>query len=228
MKHLALALALAACTTAAPHPAAAPHPHERFDELVRQDFFDGMRGDAAAFARAMNLCETTLAKNPRDAQAMVWHGAGVLVRAGQAFRAGDRATGMQQYAQGLAEMDRAVALAPDDVGVRIPRGAVLLAMAPHVPEPEKTRLEKLGLGDYEATLALQQAYFGKLPLHAREQLLYGLTDGYAELGDQARAQAYYARMTKDAPGSELLARAKTRAEGGQVAGPTPCQQCHAE
>ena len=237
MKHLALlALLATACAGTTLHPAPAtapaatpaPAPAPRFDELVRQDFFDGMRGDPAAFARAMKLCEDTLAKNPQHAEAMVWHGAGVLVRSGQAFRAGDATTGMQEYQAGLAEMGHAVEIAPDDVGVRIPRGAALLAMAPFVPEPEKSRILHLALGDYEATLALQQAYFGKLTLHSREQLLYGLTDGYALLGDQDKARHYYERMQKDAAGSELLARAKTRAEGGAVAGPTPCQQCHAE
>ena len=38
--------------TAAPKTAAAPTQPERFDFLVRQDFFDGMRGDAAALDRA--------------------------------------------------------------------------------------------------------------------------------------------------------------------------------
>lgn len=236
MKHLALlALVTAACGGSprpAPQPAAAPPAATasrapRFDELVRQDFFDGVRGDAAAFARAMKLCEDTLAKHPQHAEAMVWHGAGMLVRSGQAFRAGDRATGLQEYQTGFAEMDRAVELAPDDVGVRIPRGAALLAMAPFVPEPEKSRILHVALGDYEATLALQQAYFGKLTLHAREQLLYCLTDGYAQLGDRDKALHYFERMQHDAAGSELLARAKTIAAGGTVAGPAPCQQCHA-
>jgi hypothetical protein len=35
------------------------------------------------------------------------------------------------------------------------------------------------------------------------------------------------RMTVDAAGSSLLARAKARAAGEAVAGPTPCQECHA-
>jgi hypothetical protein len=211
-----------------PTPTARSHdPAQRFDEKVRQDFFDGMRGDAAAMDRAQALCDAALAKNPAHAEAMVWHGAVLLARSSTAFRTGDTQTGLQLYATGLAQMDAAVALEPTNVGVRIPRGAVLLAMAPYVPEPEKAKLLHRGVDDYEATLAAQQSYFGKLTLHAREQLLYGLTDGYANLGQSERATASYQRMLTDAAGSELLPRAKTRAAGEPVTGQTPCEQCHA-
>ncbi|HEU0029418.1 MAG TPA: hypothetical protein VFQ53_02210 [Kofleriaceae bacterium] len=235
MRSFWLVFALVACSHPAPRavpaaPAAPPSTPapvaERFDERVRADFFDGLRGDQAAMDRAMKLCEDTLAKQPRHAEAMVWHGAGVVGRASLAFRTGDRATGMKLYTEGLAEMDRAVALAPDQVGVRIPRGAVVLAMAPFVPEPEKSKLVERGLSDYETTLKVQQPYFGQLTLHAREQLLYGLTDGYAQLGQLDRAEAMLAKMRADAAGSQLLDRAARRARGEAVDGTTPCEQCH--
>ena len=204
----------------------APNEEDRFEFKVRQDFFDGMRGDAAALDRAQKFCEDTLAKNPDHAEALVWHGAALAGRSGQAFAKGDRDTGMALYMKGLAEMDRAVTLAPQSPGVRIPRGAVMLAMAPHVPEPERTKLAERGIADYEATLAAQQSYFSKLTLHSREQLLYGLTNGYAMLGDTDKARATYERMRHDAAGSELLPRAAERAAGHQVAGDAPCEQCH--
>jgi tetratricopeptide (TPR) repeat protein len=242
MRTFALAAVLVACSPppasappkapAAPATATAPAAHvplaedERFDFKVRADFFDGLRGDTAALDRAIKLCEETLAQQPNHPEAMVWHGAGMLGRASMAFRSGDSATGMTLYDKGLGEMDRAVELAPRSVGVRIPRGAVLLSMAPFVPEPEKSRLLARGVGDYETTLAVQAPYFDKLTLHAREQLLYGLTDGYANLGDMTKAQAYYQRMTTDAAGSPLIARAKARAAGESVDGRAPCEQCH--
>jgi hypothetical protein len=111
--------------------------------------------------------------------------------------------------------------------VRIPRGAVLLGAAPHLPEPERSRLLALGAGDYAATLALQEPRFRSLSLHAREQLLYGLTDAYANLGQLDRARDSLARMERDAADSKLLDRARARAGGQAVAGETPCEQCHA-
>jgi hypothetical protein len=222
MKAILLVALVALASTAVAAPT-----QPRFDEQVRQDFFDGIRGDDAALARARKLCDDTLAANPSYPEAMVWHGAIVMWDSALKFRASDRAAGIALYQQGLGEMDHAVELAPNDIGVRIPRGAVLLAMAPFTPEPEKAKLLQRGVADYETTLAVQSQYFAKLSLHSREQLLYGLTDAYAALGDQAKARALYTRMTRDAAGSELLPRAKTRAEGGSVTGPTPCQQCHA-
>jgi hypothetical protein len=177
-------------------------------------------------ARAMKLCEDTLAKDPKNAEAMVWHGAGIVGQSRDAFRTGDKAHGIELYTKGIEEMDAAVALAPDNVGVRIPRGAVLLAMAPFVPEPEKTKLLEHGLSDYEKTYELQKAYFPKLTLHAREQLLYGLTDGYANLGKTDKAQTYFEQMQVEAAGSELLPRAASRAKGEKVDGQAPCEQCH--
>jgi pentatricopeptide repeat protein len=84
-----------------------------------------------------------------------------------------------------------------------------------------------GVSDYEATLSAQASYFQTLPLHAREQLLFGLTDGYAMLGNADKARETFERMQKDAAGSKLLTRAAERAAGHEVAGNTPCEQCHA-
>ncbi|MFT3694023.1 MAG: hypothetical protein QM831_12840 [Kofleriaceae bacterium] len=227
MKHLGFVL-LAACAASTPAPAPAPAPKApRFDEQVRQDFFDGMRGDKAAFDRAMKLCDDALAKNPRYPEAMVWHGAGQLFRSSTLFKDGHQQEGVQLFQQGLAEMEQAVELAPNNVGVRIPRGAVLLAVAQYTPDKQRTELLQKGTSDYEATLAVQSPYFAKLSLHSREQLLYGLTDAYAALGETEKSQAMFARMQREASGSELMERARARSQGQVVEGATPCQQCHA-
>jgi len=235
MRILLLATLAACATTQPPPPAASSSPPvvaaaakpERFDNKIRQDFFDGIRGDAAALDRAQKLCEDTLAQHPDQPEALVWHGAALAARSSKAFAHGDRDTGLALYEKGTGEMDRAVSLAPKAVEVRIPRGAVYLTMAHFVPQPEQTKLVERGLSDYEATLAVQAPYFATLTLHAREQLLFGLTDGYALLGQTDKARETYERMRHDAAGSALLTRAAERAAGHEVAGNTPCEQCHA-
>jgi hypothetical protein len=214
---------------AAPATAPAPAPVVReqgFEYKVRADYFEGVRGDTAALDRAAKVCEDTLARQPGHTEAMVWHGAVLTGRASLAFRAGDRAGGRALYQRGLDEMARAVELDPDNIGVRIPRGAVALGFAPFAPEPERSRLFALGAGDYEVALAQQTPRFAQLSLHAREQLLYGLTDAFAALGDTAKATTYYQRMTADAASSQLLPRARARAAGEVVAGAAPCEGCH--
>jgi tetratricopeptide (TPR) repeat protein len=227
-----LFLLFAACggsaPPAAPAPAAAPVKSERFDMLVRDDFFAGLlENDQAALDRAMKLCEDTLARDPRHAEAMVWHGGGLVLRAGAAFRAGQQATGMKLWSDGLAEMDRAVALSPDDVGTRIPRGATLLAASPFVPEPQRTQLLDKGLGDYERVLELQKDHFERLGRHARMQLLYGLADGWNRRGDQARARRYFERVREVAPGTAYGKRAEAYLAGNTEPSPVACGGCHA-
>jgi len=177
---------------------------ERFDELVRDDLFDGMRkGDRAAFDRAMKLCADTLAQNPRHAPAMVWHGTGLIYESGQAFQSKDIPKGLDLWQRGLKEMNDAVALNPDDVGILIPRGAVLLPVSKYDPNPEEARqLIRTGVADYEKVLHLQEAYFPTLSVHARGELLFGLADGWFRLDEMNKSRDYLQRIVKDLAGSE--------------------------
>ena len=135
----------------------------RFDHKVRQDFFAGIAGDKAALARGMKTTEELLNKNPDHAEALVWHGSGLYSQAGDMFRnGGDQAKGMELFMKGQQEMDRAAALAPTSIGVRIPRGATYLTStrfmgnAPFV----KPLIEK-GLSDYQAAYEIQKRGLGQ-------------------------------------------------------------------
>src|SRR5262245_24800304 len=48
---------------------------QRFDYLVRADFFAGAAGDDARLQKVIDTCERALEQNPQHAEAMVWHGA---------------------------------------------------------------------------------------------------------------------------------------------------------
>jgi hypothetical protein len=109
----ALTTALGSAGQAQPTPPEA----QRFDELVRADFFAGVAGDVAALDRAMRLIEATLAKNPERPDVLVWRGAGLVARAGQAFEKGDTAASDGFWQRGLKEMDQAVTMAPDSIAV---------------------------------------------------------------------------------------------------------------
>jgi hypothetical protein len=127
--------------------AAAPLIAQRFDNVVRADFFAGYGGDAARPARAMDTCEKALAADPKNAAALVWHGGGLYFQSGQKFRAGDWQAGLEMQQRGLKEMDEAVALRPNDLQTLIPRGATLLASAPFLPDPDARPLTQKGVGD---------------------------------------------------------------------------------
>ena len=102
--------------------ASAVFAQQRFDTMVRNDFFAGFTGNREALERGMKKCEEILAAEPKNAEAMVWHGSGVFFKSGEAARGKDYVKAMDLYKRGLDEMAAAVALAPDNIGVLIPRG----------------------------------------------------------------------------------------------------------
>jgi len=196
--------------------------------IVRADMFAGLGGDAARFTKAMEACERTLAREPKHPEALVWHGSGLFFQAGQAFQSGDMAKGGPMWERGLAEMNEAVTLAPNSLAVVIPRGAVLLQAARVAPAPMAEPLLRTGVGDFEHVLELQQAYFQTLGDHPKGELLFGLADGYARLGDKAKARAYFERLTAEAPTSGQTPRGRAWLETGVVP-PAPglgCFGCH--
>ena len=227
----------AACGAAAPAPGAptatappvaaqTPGP-ERLELKVRADFFAGLEGDAVAFARAMKTCDDILATRPDDPEALVWRGSGRLWEAGLAYRKGDFQNGRALWDRALGEMDRAVAVAPDAIGVRIPRGAALLGAAPHVPDPAASRsLYERAAADYETTLRLQEPTLAKLSTHAREELFFGLADVQAHLGDKAKARSYFERLVRDCPDSQLVPYAQAWLSGSPPDSRPRCAGCH--
>jgi tetratricopeptide (TPR) repeat protein len=202
---------------------------DRFDMKVRNDFFAGFTGDQPAFDRAMKFCEDALAANPQNAEAMVWHGAGTLYKSGQFFQAGDRAKGGEFWQRALSEMDAAVAIAPDRVSVRIPRGAALLTASRNLPSLEMARpLIEKAVSDYERSLEIQQDRFDSLGTHPRGELLIGLADGYARLGKDGPATATFERIRATLPGTPYAASAEKWLQTNTLAPrEAGCLGCHA-
>jgi tetratricopeptide (TPR) repeat protein len=207
-------------------PAPKP-PSARFDMEVRADFFAGFSGNEAAFKRAMARCEEVLAMDPDHAEALVWHGSGISSMAGRAFQAGDMQHGIQLWTKGLAEMNKAVELAPDDVGVRIPRGATLFEATRHLPDANQQQaLLRVALSDYEHTLMLQKAIFSGLSDHAKGELLFGLAEGWSRAGDKDKAKHYFERLIADAATSGRTTYAKAWLDGAPPASLGRCVGCH--
>src|ERR1051326_1236831 len=161
---------------------------ERFDLKVRTLFFAGFSGDTASLEKGMKICEDTLAADPKAAEALVWHGSGLFFQSGQAFQKGDQQKGGELWARGQKEMDAAWALAPDNLGVRIPRGASLMTASRYLPSPDMARplLEK-AVSDFEKTYEYQGPDLSRLATHPRCVLVIQIADGYSRLGQQEKA-----------------------------------------
>ncbi len=224
---LSAALYLSVFAAAAGQAGAPAQTPARFDMQVRADFFAGFSGDEARFARAMTRCEDTLAIDPNHAEALVWHGSGLFAMAGAAFQKGDYQTGGELWGRGLGEMNKAVSLAPDDVAVRIPRGATLFEASRRVPDPKQTEsLLRTAVEDYEHTLKLQQTTFAGLSDHAKGELLFGLADGWTRLGDKDKAEQYFKRLMAEAAKSGRTTYAKAWLDGDPPKEPGRCVGCH--
>lgn len=175
---------------------------ERFDIKVRNYFFSGYTGDAAALDQGMKICEEALAANPQYPEAMVWHGSGLVYRSFGAFQTGDQQKGVELWLKGTQEMDHAVAIAPNNLGVLIPRGAFLLNSSHFIPDADRARsFVQKGVADFEKVYELQKARFTELGTHPRGELMLGLADGYSRLGEQQKATEWFERIRTEMKGT---------------------------
>lgn len=201
---------------------------ERFDLKVRNYFFAGFSGDSESLEKGMKMCEDVLASEPNHPEALVWHGSGLFFQSGEAFRKGDQKKGGELWQRGVKEMDLAVELAPDHIGVRIPRGAVLLTASRYMPSPEMARpLIEKGLTDFEKAYEIQAPSLGELGTHPRGELMIGLADGYSRSGHQEKAQVWFERIQKEMKGTPYEKSASIWLETKTLApAQAGCLGCH--
>jgi hypothetical protein len=202
---------------------------ERFDFEVREDMFAGFDGDTAAFARAMKLIEETLAAQPDHAQALVWRGGGRLFLMGQAFQRGAFAEGQALEQQALADLERGVALAPNDLSVRIPRATALQPYARALQRFDRGRGDKLmrvAVDDFEFAVRESLPFWGRLSEHGRGELLGALADGWLSLGNTDKAGIYLERMTTELAGSPYGKNAALRRADPAAKTSLTCMGCH--
>ncbi|MBE7541983.1 MAG: hypothetical protein M9913_23175 [Bryobacteraceae bacterium] len=183
---------LGLCTTP---PAHAQNTPTRFDLQVRDDIFAGFAGDEAALARGLAAAAETLKSAPNHPEALVWLGSGKAFQAGQFFQKGDTQNGIPLWTEALSLMNRAVAIAPNHIGVRIPRGATLAAATRGMPAEMAQPLIQLALSDYAKAFELQRNHLDRLSPHARGELLLGLADLTERAGPDSGDWRSWARKT---------------------------------
>jgi len=203
------------------------HAQDRFDYQVRDDMFRAFGGNEAAFKSAMATIEEKLKEQPDHGEALVWRGAGRTWMAGRVLESGDTAGARAMAAAGMADMDRALALEPNNIGVLIPRAAVLLAMARNQRDAaRKQELAGQAAASFETALALRQPAFDRLGQHNRGEYLSGLAESWALTGNQVAAERYLRRILVELPNSRYAERAAAKLANWEDRGPLNCQSCH--
>lgn len=207
-------------------------PGVRFDMLVRDDFFAGMFGDMKRLDSGMQFCEKVLAKHPHHAEALVWHGGGLLTRASVAYSQEDSSLGDHLFQRGLKDMDDAEKYEPENMGVKIGRAATLIGISESGFDPSDKQGRELlesAVLDYEKVLAWQQPRFATLPMHDRGELLFGLASGWSMLGNDQKALSYLQRITRDCKSSPYEREARSWLEKKPLAVVAhDCRGCHAK
>ena len=200
---------------------------ERFDEKVREFFFAGFAGNEDALERGMAVTGEALAANPDYPPALVWQAAGWLYQSGMAFQTGDWGTGTALFDKSVAQFDRAVSLAPDDLQVLIPRATAYQGTAPYIDyAPTRTMFLETAAGDYGTILELRAPYFDSLTLHSRGELLGGLADALWRLERRDEARAYLNRMIAELPDSPYALMAQQQLDSPETNAQLTCLGCH--
>ncbi|MDE0390500.1 MAG: hypothetical protein OXI57_00340 [Rhodospirillales bacterium] len=199
----------------------------RFDEKVRELFFAGFAGNQDALERGMAICEETLADDPDHPGALVWQASGWFYESSFLFARGDSEVGMALYNKSVAQFDRAVALAPDDLQTLIPRAAVYLFAAPYVEHaPTRNWLLETVVGDYTKALELQKPYFDSLTVHGRGELLGALASALWLLERRDEARVYLDRIVAELPDSPYALMAQQQLDDPATPAQLTCLGCH--
>lgn len=174
---------------------------ERFDLVVREDFFAGFAGNAEALKRGMAKCEEKLKAEPDNAEALVWHGVGLQFQSASYFQKNEMQKGLELMQKGEAEMERAVQLQPKAISVLIPRAAHYVVFSRYAPNQEQQRamLAKV-IRDYEEVHRQRQPLFDQLSEHSRGELLFGLAEAYLRSGgeeNRVKARALLKRAQQE-------------------------------
>lgn len=203
---------------------------ERFDQMVRADFFAGYSGNVEALERGMTRTAEVLKENPNHAEALVWHGGGLFYLSGQAFQKQDFAKGQELMQRGIGEMSKAVALEPKNIGVRVPRAAALSAGARVMPPQMAKPLFAMILDDYYTVYEMQKDSLDRLGSHPLGELLFGLADINSRAGNVEKADYFFRALAEKLPDTAYAKRAGKWFETKQPlpVAQTQCLGCHTE
>lgn len=197
-------------------------------ETVRADFFAGAAGDGAALQRAMAAAEGALAQDAKNAPAMSVHGFGAVIAGGQAYQKGDASRGGELFQRGLAELNGAVQLAPENGLVRALRGILLQQVSRQMPPGMGTPMLDDARSDFQFLFDAQSANLDGLGPHRLGELLQSLGDIHSRLGRTADAERFYGLIQQKLPDTEYARRASAWMTTKQPlpAERTTCVGCH--
>jgi tetratricopeptide (TPR) repeat protein len=189
------------------------YKEDPFIREYRQKFFSVFRGDAQTFEKAYGEVEAMIAKNPKDARALVWLGNGQTVKGGLLLLKGKREESLALLDQSRKTLDRAVALRPKDPNIYMMRAATLYIQGQYWPAKDLPRSTWENLRD--DCLRFEKYLGPKMPrvsIHLRGETYGELGIAYARLGEKEKARAAFQRVITLCPNTDYSKRAQREIE----------------
>jgi tetratricopeptide (TPR) repeat protein len=186
------------------------YDEDPFITEYRTRFFAVFKGDYATFEKAYEEINAMLAKNPRDARALVWRGNGKTVKAGTLWLKGQKDQALALLKDSRSDLDQAVRLQSSNPGVYMMRAATLYIQGQYFPHDVLPRQVWEHLRD---DCEHFRRYLGPIKEKSVSIHLRGETNGelgiaYKELGDNRRAKEAFQRVIALCPNTDYETRAK--------------------
>jgi len=195
-------------------PVPGTYVEDPFIVKYRRRFFAVFRGDVKTFQTAYDEIQGMVAKNPKDARAMVWLGNGQTVKAGVMLLQGQKDASLGLLEKSRATLNNAVGLRPDDPNIYMMRAATLYIQGQYWPAADIPRVNWETLRDDCLRFI---AYIGperikKVSIHVRGEAYGELGIAYKNLGDKEKAKAAFEKILELNPNTDYATRAKKEIE----------------
>jgi tetratricopeptide (TPR) repeat protein len=181
-----------------------------FITKYRTKFFAVFHGDFKTFEDAYKEIQGLVAKNPRDARALVWLGNGQTVEAGLLLAQGKAKQGAELLDESRKTMRRAVAMHPDDYGIYMMEAATLYVQGQYWPSKyiPASNWETMR-DDCEHLLRTMGPKIKQVSVHVRGEAYGELGIACAKLGEKEKARKAFEMLETSDPGTLYAERAKS-------------------
>lgn len=198
--------------------------------LIREDLFAGfLANDMRRFELGEKKLETLLQERPKaKAELLAWQGATLLYRAVLHFEKSQASEGDKLLAKATALFEEASALSPKGIAVLAIRGGMFAMLGDRLPEAHRPRAWQQLYTHYTALAAEQAAFFDKMPVHHRGEVLGGLALAAERMGKAEERDRHLERILNTLAGTPYARVAARWKENPEIASrtSTACQTCH--
>lgn len=199
------------------------------DVWVREDLFAGyLVNDMERLARGEAKAADVLAANPNDVSAASWGLSAAFYRAILAYEAGGRAEFDGKYRKVIADFEKLHGDHPESVAVLAIYGGMISTLGHRLPTDLQPEANRRAAELFLKLEQVQKAFFDKMPVHHRGEVLSGVAQGAARSGQMELARKYLTRIVETLPGTPYAPLARRMLDDPALTRTmkVACNTCH--